>query len=239
MSKDGGDPRFRLPKEALFRKPPWALRGVVDGQAPKPKTQAAARAKGASTTPHACAVLALDTAATTGAAFLYPELWSFKTSRGDPVTRDVRIAWTEVVKKPRPDLFMRAIEHAAKLGLPLVVVSEKWGSGNSSNDPNATKAMLAGLSATWGKYDLCREMAGIPASRVVRVMPTEWQPAIVGSHLRGMDKPERKAAIQLFLRQHYNLDVTSDEADAVCIGLFGIRDARVYSAIPKLRKKKG
>jgi hypothetical protein len=235
------DPRFLLPKGALFTPPPWALRDAPGAAPPsgrgksKPRPGAGAPA---SLKPLRCAILALDTAATTGAAFLHPELWSFETSQGTTVTRDVRIAWTEVVKKPRPELFTRALADALALDLPLVVVSEKWGSGTSANDPRATKAMLGGLNATWGKYDLCREMAGIPKSRVVRVMPTEWQPAIVGAHLRGMEPPARKAEIQTFLRRHYALDVTTDDADAVCIGLFGMRDARVLAALPKQRKTK-
>jgi hypothetical protein len=227
------DPRFNLPKGALWKPPARVMlcassrRGKRGpGQTPPPSAK-----------PHRCAILSLDTAATTGAAFLVPELWSFETSAGT-VTRDVRIVWTEVLRKPTPEIFTRALANAESFGLPLMVCSEKWGSGNQSNDPNATKAMLAGLSATWGKYDLCREMAGIPASRVVRFLPTEWQPAIVGPHLRGMEKPARKSEIQLFLRRHYALDVSEDEADACCIGLFGMRDARVAQAMPKRARKK-
>ena len=55
--------------------------------------------------------------------------------------------------------------------------------------------------------------------------PSHWR-SILKSHYGlvgfGRSRAEQKKSARGFVKDHYNIDVSEDEADAICIGIAGI-----------------
>jgi hypothetical protein len=65
---------------------------------------------------------------------------------------------------------------------------------------------------------------------VVTIPPSIWQPAVLPGFSPRMPSAARKVAAQLLVRQRFEVDVTADEADAIAIGLYVARNARIGAA---------
>jgi hypothetical protein len=107
-------------------------------------------------------------------------------------------------------------------GRPLVVVAETW--------PGLRGTALAGLGAQWGRWLAELERLDVPAKRVVRLSTGAWRAQVLGgARCRGTDA--WKAASRARAHAVLGHDVGPDAADALCIGLAGLRSEAVAKAI--------
>jgi hypothetical protein len=157
-----------------------------------------------------CVILAVDPAATSG--------WALLVGGSDPRGHRVGIAteWQD-----RMAAAVDASHLASDLGPPLVVVAETW--------PGLRGTALAGLGAQWGKWLAELERLDVPDGRIVRVDTGTWRKTVLGITRQSGEASKRAA----MMRAHAVLghDVTADEAEALCIGLFGLRSEKVAKAI--------
>ena len=56
--------------------------------------------------------------------------------------------------------------------------------------------------------------------------PSHWRSIIKDKYKVnfGKTRAEQKAAAQKFVKEHFNIDVTEDECDAICLGLAGLEE---------------
>ena len=161
-----------------------------------------------------CVILAVDPAATSGWA-----LWD-----GSEWTTGVANTWVD-----RADAVMDAWSFDAVAGpvegrdRPLVVIAETW--------PGLRGSALAGLGAQWGKWLAELERIDVPEKRIVRVDTGTWRKTVLGITRQSGDTSKRAAMLRA--RAVLGHDVTADEAEALCIGLWGLRSEKVAAAIGK------
>lgn len=153
-----------------------------------------------------CTVLAVDPAATSG--------WALWTGKG--WTTGVAERW-----KTRAGACLDAAMWAHETQRPLVVVAETW--------PGLRGTALAGLGAQWGRWLAELERLDVPEKRIVRVDTGTWRKAVLGITRQTGDASKRAAMMRA--RAVLGHDVTADEAEALCIGLYGLRSERVAKAI--------
>lgn len=110
---------------------------------------------------------------------------------------------------------------ARQLGHPLVVVAETW--------PGLRGTALAGLGAQWGKWLAELERLNVPDKRIVRVDTGTWRKTVLGITRQSGDASKRAAMLRA--RAVLGHDVTADEAEALCLGLWGLRSEKVAKAI--------
>lgn len=189
-------------------------------------------------TPVRAGLFGVDPGATAGYALVLP-MPSTVTTYGK--ARTIRYTLVEGLygetRKQRPELLERASAVCKEHDLPLMVAGEKWNAGNVRNDPTMTPAVLAGLGKAWGRWDLCREIAGVPASRVVRFFPHEWRGALWGKagRRRGVKSTEWKDRAQKHVEAIFGVRVGPDCAEAICISLCGLHAGIVAAKTPKNR----
>lgn len=112
-------------------------------------------------------------------------------------------------------------ECARRLDRPLVIVAETW--------PGLRGTALAGLGAQWGRWLAELERLDVPEKRIVRVDTGTWRKTVLGITRQSGDASKRAAMMRA--RAVLGHDVTADEAEALCIGLFGLRSEKVAKAI--------
>lgn len=161
--------------------------------------------------PHPCVILGIDSGARSG--------WCI-TVRG---TRHA--SGTARTALERRGVVERAQGVARAIALPLVVVGETWSRGGW-----ASFATILGMGTGWGRWAEALELAGHPATRIVRVLPGTWRPPTVGKH-KGTD--EYKAAAIARVKGAHRVVVGPDEAEAICIADWGARAAEVVEVLPK------
>jgi hypothetical protein len=64
----------------------------------------------------------------------------------------------------------------------------------------------------------------------VTIPPSLWQPAVLPGFSSRMPSAERKAAAILLARERFDVNVGPDAADAIAIGIYTLRNARVGKA---------
>ena len=140
-------------------------------------------------------------------------------------------------RKPKPELFKLASAICKDAEIPLMIAGEKWNAGNMRNDPTMTPAVIAGLGQAWGRWDMCRELAEVPASRAVRFFPHEWRGALWGKEgrRRGIKSHVWKAKAQKHVEAIFGVKVGPDCAEAICISLCGLHAGIVANKTPKNR----
>lgn len=167
-----------------------------------------------------CVILAVDPAATSGWALTYvlphePHLRTW--SHGVAETwqnRSFAVDQADVI--------------ASTIGRPLVVVAETW--------PGLRGSALAGLGAQWGRWLAELERLDVPERRIVRVDTGTWRKTVLGITRQSGDASKRAAMLRA--RAVLGHDVTADEAEALCIGLFGLRSERVAAALGRRELKR-
>lgn len=167
--------------------------------------------------PHACVVLAIDPGAVSGWAILrVGELERYGLAedagaRGHAVAEAMRIA--------------RDRCHV------LIVVAEKWSAGGERTDRRMTHVTWMGLSKQWGKWEVALELAGHPMRRVVRVYPQTWHASILGGR-----RVNTKVQAISYVGRRFGRTVASDEADAICIGLWASQAGEVAQVLPRRKQ---
>lgn len=154
-----------------------------------------------------CTILAVDPAATSGWAHQGAGTW----------TTGVATTWRERYAAVADAWSLEGRDR------PLVVVAETW--------PGLRGTALAGLGAQWGRWLAELERLDVPEKHIVRVDTGTWRKSVLGITRQSGDASKRAAMMRA--RAVLGHDVTADEAEALCIGLFGLRSEKVAAAIGK------
>lgn len=123
-----------------------------------------------------------------------------------------------------------AVERARERDRPLVVVAERWTAGGARGH-----AQWVGLGGAWGRWAEALELAGVPATRIVRVYPQTWRKVLAGLPRRTGE--QAKASAQLVARGLLKRECGSDEAEAACIALWA-ESASEVAEVAKRRSRK-
>lgn len=175
----------------------------------------------ASYTPHPCVTLAIDPGKASGWAIF---ALGILTASGTAKTHAARC-----------DAARLAMTAAKAATLPIVVVAEKWTPGGKF----AGARTMAGLGAQWGLWLAALEELAIPKRRVIRVHTQTWRAAVLGGGF-GVTSAEWDARAQRHASRVAGVHVGDDnEADAIGIGAWAVRAAKVGELMPKGRAKKG
>ena len=161
--------------------------------------------------PWLAAVLAVDTAATSG--------WSVRIAGrqyefGECDSKDA-CAVLEIVHW--------ALKRAAQAKLPLVLVLERpWG---------GTLSTVAGLGRAHERWERAWRDLAQAESRIVRVHVAEWRAAVLGGHWVNAPRDQVRAYEQHVATIMVGQEVSGDEAPALLIGHWAATAARVGRAI--------
>jgi hypothetical protein len=167
---------------------------------------------------HRCAVLAIDAGETSGVAFgLHGQLL-----RASAVTdHDLR---ERIVRE--------AVASARNLGVPLIVVAEKW-----RRQGNWGFQQAQGTAAQWGKWLAALEHVGTYKlgravyPKIVRVYPGDWRARVLGNAFLRKDAAKR-LAVQRAVHELGAID-DHNAAEAACMAIWGMRAGEVGKLLPK------
>lgn len=121
-------------------------------------------------------------------------------------------------------LVLRVVARTAELGLPLVVVAEKWGGKwKSFSAPQ-------GIGAAWREWEKALVSAGVPRSRIVKVYAQSWRAVVIGG--KRSSEEWKKASIEHVLGR-FHVELAHDPADAACMAEWGQHAGEVLAAMPK------
>lgn len=177
----------------------------IDARGKKTRTEAPAPK------PWLAAVLAIDTAGTSG--------WSVRVNGrqrefGEVDTTDAD-ALLEIVRW--------AVKRAAHVEAPLVLVLERpWG---------GTLATVAGLAKSHERWERAWRDCKQAESRIVRVHVSEWRAAVLGGHWVSAPRERVRPYEQHIATIMVGQDVGEDEAPAILIGHWASMAARVGRVI--------
>lgn len=166
----------------------------------------------------AAVILAIDPGATSGAALHHG---------GRP-----RLAWTCATAADRAEVIATALRTAADIGVPLVVVMERWTAGGARGH-----AQIVGLGAQAGRWLEALELAGIPAADVVRVYPQTWR-AVLAPMPRKTGE-QAKASARMVAAGHLGREVLTDAAEAACIALWAAQSDEAAAMAARLQRRAG
>ena len=180
---------------------------------------------------HDCAILAVDPGESSGWA-----VW---------LCGELRAHGPAVLPIDRQLGVTRAFSIARTHAVPLIVVAEKWG-GRRWNPKTARMErlgdeVLVGLGAHWGRWLEQLDLHGgytlgrSKWPKIVRVLPTTWQPAMLG---RGRSEQLKSASVTRATAQchAHGLDrapADDNVADAICIGEWACKATEVGALLPK------
>lgn len=167
--------------------------------------------------PAPCVVLGIDSAATSG--------WARGAPRAHRFALDA--SGTCRTACQRRDVVTAAIARAAEMRVPLVVVAEDWA------PHGMTPRTFGGLREAFGRWAEHLDLAALP---VVRVMPNRWRGAL---GLRASGSDAWKRAAQLAVRARFGIEATADQAEAVCIAVYGAHSDEVLVELGRLEKRRG
>jgi hypothetical protein len=117
-------------------------------------------------------------------------------------------------------------------GRPLVVVAETWRTNTEGPKKKRSKIgfpQVLSLGAQWGRWLAELERLDVPSKRILLVDTGTWRQAIFGRSRGASDGFKRQA--QMRARVVLGHDVGPDEAEALCIGLWGLRSEAVAKAL--------
>lgn len=139
-------------------------------------------------------------------------------------------AGTVRTQQERQDVVERAVEVAADLGVPLIVVREDWTHHGMSDV--AYKSLLV----NWGKWEAELEHIGLPASCIIAVLTNTWHGAIFGK--AGVPREQRKARAQAYVQHAMKLPPYGEDiSEALCIRAWGQRAEEVHVAVQELLRE--
>lgn len=125
----------------------------------------------------------------------------------------------------------RAQDHATKHGLTLVLLGEKWGAGGKMNPIAA-----AGLGAGWGPWEYVARSPShqnLKDRQIVRIHPMTWRSLVFGPQPNHNEKMWKRMAKIRVDAQFPGIQVaSSDEYEAILIGMAGIKLKQVGDALP-------
>lgn len=118
----------------------------------------------------------------------------------------------------------KAVKEAQNLAMcrkfPLMVVYEDH-SGIPARKRGNTRTIL-GMGAAQGRWDEHLDLEGHRKSLRRKVRPETWRAQVLGLRLF-TPRADAKAAAVEFCKATHGIDVTHDEAEAICIGHYGNR----------------
>lgn len=161
-------------------------------------------------------ILTIDPGSTGGAALHYD---------GKP-----RRAWTVSTAAERRLVIASAKAIAAQRDEVLVVIVEKWSAGGERGH-----AQILGLGSQAGRWLEALELAGIDAADVVRVYPQTWRTVLAPMPRKTGE--QAKASARVIASGHLGLDVPTDAAEAVCMGLWAAGAEDVAEVVTKLQRR--
>lgn len=130
----------------------------------------------------------------------------------------------------RGEAVAAALRVEQSTGAALVVVAERW-QGGFRQQRSSTRT-IAGLGASWGRWAEQLEMQGHPARRVIRVPPFGWHKVLPSGR-----STAKARALRLVAHRFPAFKVVShDQAEAICIGLWGHSSPEVLALTPKRRQ---
>ena len=132
-----------------------------------------------------------------------------------------------------------AEKHAAKRGVPLVVVMEHMtASRNPKQDKAATTNMLIGMGESRGRWLELLELRGYPAEDIVWVLVQVWRGAVLkGWRLPKRDRKHLKRAVRKWVQMNTGLELDEEQSDAIAQGLFSAQ--RIETREMALRRRVG
>lgn len=193
-------------------------------------------------------VLALDPAAQSGYAILAGapphaagELPEFVPGPMSPhellALGELNVGTREGARRMR-EVVEEAAAIAEERGLPLVVAREDWANaGSRGKGAGRERAqMFSGLGRSWGRWEfVIDEVASVPKARRIPVDMGTWRAGILGRPYRRKSAVWKRAA-QLYVRarwSHVPEDVSSDAAEASCVGLWAMDSIKLWKRLPK------
>jgi len=177
---------------------------------------------------HDCAILAVDPGESSGWA-----VW---------LCGELRAHGPAVLPIDRQLGVTRAFSIARTHAVPLIVVAEKWNAiMRGRGAPRLSTDTLTGLGAHWGRWLEQLDIHGgytlgrSKWPKIVRVLPTTWQPAMLG---RGRSEQLKSASVTRATAQchAHGLDrapADDNVADAICIGEWACKATEVGALLPK------
>lgn len=174
-------------------------------------------------------MLCLDSAkGVTGSALIYPD-----------ATAPAKVALAHRCEvRTQPDR-EAAVEHlytlALSMSLPPVIYAETWTPGG-----NWGFQTILGIGEGWGmwtaEFERARHRFGARSAPapVFRAPPNVWRDALFGKK-RPTGREDSKMLARVYVERLMGVRVTDDVAEAICIGLFGIRDADVLAEADRWR----
>ena len=162
-------------------------------------------------------VLGIDPGKQSGAGLIYTsgdgdELLMHRVVDDNPFARDEVL---EVAKA-------RAIDREVRLAIVIEAHTPGGWSYRTS----------AGLAQRRGAWIESVKRAGIPASRIVGVVPSTWRKDVVGM---GNAPP---SAVRAYVHERFGLKRSNpNERDAVCMALWGANAPKVISVLPVTRRR--
>ena len=109
------------------------------------------------------------------------------------------------------DIIQKAIS-AAGHPIHLIVVAEEWGAIGKKMGAKS----YATLCESWGVWRAALSQAGIKEKQIFRVHTAKWRAAIIGGG-------NSKIMAQIIARQNFGVTATHDQAEAICIAMYGSR----------------
>lgn len=160
------------------------------------------------------------------------------TLEGPRVVDRRRIAGSVSSASARASAVALAQARAAELLVPLVIVGESWTAGWRQDRSHART--IAGLGASWGRWEAALEDAGIRKASILRVGTSTWRARVLGGPSRRTTDAWKssalhRATISLATTETTVMPasaITADAAEATCIALWAERAGEVGLALP-------
>jgi len=175
-----------------------------------------------------CVILAIDPAKVSGYCLVLP---------------DHRM-WTGAIAESQVAIVDAAIEAAEKAKRPLIVVAEKWTTGDRIHDRRMRAATLLGLGAAWERWRAALESSGVPRSRVVRVNVATWRAKVLGGPMNRTTEEWKEASLRYAqlrahsqIKRNTSVPMQDDEADAICIAFWAMHSGLVAEAVKKAGRR--
>lgn len=180
-----------------------------------------------------CLVLGVDPAARSGWALRGPAA-PLAGRKPSPESTGLLAHGTTTRSRKGARATVEAVRLASDLahsfGVPLVVVGERWVGDWSAEHGGTNTRTIAGLGASWGRWEAVLDLEGVVRRRVLRVDQPEWRRAIHGAPARRRSESWKRAAIQ-WCRLRHGVELDADTAEAVCIAEWAMLSPKVAEVL--------
>jgi hypothetical protein len=180
----------------------------------------------ASYTPHRAVILGIDSAKRSG--------WGVLKSTGRLGERsqllchgesEDLLAWRYAVQRARD---AERIDN-----LPLIVVMETWTTGGRT-DRRMGPSTLIGLGESRGHWKELLKRFGHPRRRIIQVNVMTWRSDLFGGPMNRTSE-QWKSEARRYVEGLFKITVGPDEAEGICIAVWGSQAGHVGALLPKRR----